>query len=545
MSLLQDRGPDETSILEFNNFLIGFNRLNINNIDNGSQPFISRSKRYLICFNGEIVNYKDLIDYLLKKKIKLSQKSEAEVILELYFLYKEKCLNYLKGMFSFVIIDKFTETIFAATDRFGIKPLYYGYTDNKKCFYLTSNFSPLVKTKLIPKIVNNNTIRDFICFGQIYDSSTLIKNVCDLKNGNFIEFTKNKLLIKKYWIPQFLKNKEKNHKILFEEIVNKLKSTIKYWRTSEEKLSLCLSDGVDSQILLSLLLEDNKDLETFSIALNPKQVISKQTLHNNFIKFNLGETLKLFRNFSKKNYILLSNPSDLTLFQLYNSISEKGFKVAFTGDGADEIFGGYYKYQKILQESKKNKNFDFKKNYFSIYKNTLKQFNLFTKSKIKNNNVKFNEKINKLSLEDKCLFTDQMFWVPTVQKRHDVIGMNFGLEIRPFFLDHDLASLINSLPTEMKFNLKKRKITAYKILNKLSNFKPSNIKYGTPNFTDQIISNKKEISQFFENFRYGILGEYFDFECFKKNIEMNMKSNNNNNINIVFWRLFYLNELLK
>ena len=235
LSLLQDRGPDETSILVFNNFLIGFNRLNINNIDNGSQPFISRSKRYLICFNGEIVNYKDLIDYLLKKKIKLSQKSEAEVILELYFLYKEKCLNYLKGMFSFVIIDKFTETIFAATDRFGIKPLYYGYTDNKKCFYLTSNFSPLVKTKLIPKIANNNVIRDFICFGQIYDSSTLIKNVCDLKNGNFIEFTKNKLLIKKYWIPQFLKNKEKNHKILFEEIVNKLKSTIKYWRTSEEK----------------------------------------------------------------------------------------------------------------------------------------------------------------------------------------------------------------------------------------------------------------------------------------------------------------------
>ena len=152
LNIIQDRGPDEQTILEFNNFLIGFNRLSINNINNGSQPIFSKCQRYLICFNGEIVNYKDLIKHLLEKNIKLTKKSEVEVILELYLLYREKCLSFLKGMFSFVIIDKFTENIFAASDRFGIKPLYYGYINNKKCFYLASNFSSLVKTKIISKL---------------------------------------------------------------------------------------------------------------------------------------------------------------------------------------------------------------------------------------------------------------------------------------------------------------------------------------------------------------------------------------------------------
>tara|TARA_Y100000741_G_scaffold102337_1_gene76211 strand:- start:79 stop:1800 length:1722 start_codon:yes stop_codon:yes gene_type:complete len=547
LSFLNDRGPDETSVLEFKNFLIGFNRLNINNIKNGSQPFVSKSKRYIICFNGEIVNYKKLIKFLLKKKIKLYKESEAEVILALYLLYKNKCLNYLKGMFSFVIIDKLNETIFSATDRFGIKPLYYGHIDNNKCFYLTSNFSALVETGLIKKKPNYQAIKSFLSFGQLYDSSTLISNVKDLKNGNFLEYSKKGIFIKKYWLPKFKKNEEINTKILLEKTINKLQDSIKDWKTSEEKLSLCLSDGVDSQILLSLLTENDKNLETFTIGLKPNQVLSPSNKNNNFIDFNLIEALKLFRQFSKKNYILLSNSSDLTLFQLYNSIRNKGYKVTFTGDGADEIFGGYPKYQKILSLSQDSKNLDFVKNYFNIYKNTNYQLNLIEKKDTSDYKIEFDKKITKkiknLSLKNKCLFLDQLFWIPTVQKRHDFIGMNFGLEVRPFFLDHDLVNLINSLPTEMKFDLTKRKVMAHKVLSKISNFKARKKKYPTPSFVHQIIKNKRELHIFLEDYRYGILNEYFEFENIKKLIKSNI--NKLENIKVIFWRLFLIKELLK
>ena len=324
LSILQDRGPDESSIVEFDNFLIGFNRLSINNIKNGSQPFFSKCKRYLICFNGEIVNYKELIEFLLQKNIKMTNKNEVEVILELYLHYGEECLSFLKGMFAFVIIDKISGKIFAASDRFGIKPIYYGYTNNKKCFYITSNFSSLVTTNIIAKKLDHVALEQFISFGQIYDSKTLISNVHDLKNASLIKLENNNLTVKKYWFPSFKKKKIKNNNDLISEVVDKLKSTVNYWKTSEEKLSLCLSDGVDSNILLQLLTSKLKNLETFSIGLNPKEVPFEKNKYNNFINFSLKKTLKLFKSFAKKNFILLSSPSDLTLFQLYDFIGKKG-----------------------------------------------------------------------------------------------------------------------------------------------------------------------------------------------------------------------------
>ena len=547
LSILQDRGPDESSIVEFDNFLIGFNRLSINNIKTGSQPFFSKCKRYLICFNGEIVNYKELIEFLLQKNIKMTNKNEVEVILELYLHYGEECLSFLKGMFAFVILDKISGKIFAASDRFGIKPIYYGYINNKKCFYITSNFSSLVTTNIIAKKIDHMALEQFISLGQIYDSKTLINNVHDLKNASLLKLENNNLTVKKYWYPSFKKNKIKNYNDLIDEVMDKLKSTINYWKTSEEKLSLCLSDGVDSNILLQLLTSELKNLETFSIDLDPKKVPFEKNKYSNFINFNLKKTLKLFKSFAKKNFILLANPSDLTLFQLYDFIGEKGFKVTFTGEGADEIFGGYPKYQSILKNSYLDKKDYFLKNYINIYGNTINQFSSIYRfqSSLNNFNIQRQliEKLHKLNIQDKCLFMDQMFWVPTVQKRHDAIGMNFGIEVRPPFLDHEFVNLINSLPVNLKFDIKRRKIIAYEIIKKLSKFKLSYKKHSTPSFIEKIFLDKKELNQFLESFRYGILNKFFHFDKFLKLLEKNKK--NFDNVHIIFWRFYMLNELLK
>ena len=221
--------------------------------------------------------------------------------------------------------------------------------------------------------------------------------------------------------------------------------------------------------------------------------------------------------------------------------------MTFTGDGADEIFGGYYKYQNILKNYYLGKKNNFFKNYINIYGNTVNQFSSICRNKSPLNNFNIQrqliQKLHKLKIQDKCLFMDQMFWVPTVQKRHDAIGMNFGIEVRPPFLDHEFANLINSIPANLKFNIKRRKIIAYEIINKLSKFKLSDKKYGTPSFVEKIFLDKKELNQFLESFRYGILNKFIHFDKFLKLLKENKK--NFDNIIIIFWRLFMLNELLK
>ena len=128
LRFMKNRGPDESLILKNKNYLIGFNRLSINNISNGSQPFESKCGRYVSVFNGEIFNYKNLEDKLNKRGIKTKNASEIEIILNYYKIHGENCIKYFKGFFAIVIFDKYKKKIFSAVDRLGIKQIYYYYS---------------------------------------------------------------------------------------------------------------------------------------------------------------------------------------------------------------------------------------------------------------------------------------------------------------------------------------------------------------------------------------------------------------------------------
>ena len=173
---LNSRGPDETKFFK-KNFLLGFTRLSINNIKNGSQPYQSNCGRYFIVFNGEIVNYKDLASDLKLKSIKLEYSHEAEIILNLFILYGEKCVNYLRGFFSFVITDLKSQKIFAAVDRFSIKPLYYSYNESNNSIIITSDFSVILKNGFTSKSLNYDKILDYFSVARDFDNSTIFKNI--------------------------------------------------------------------------------------------------------------------------------------------------------------------------------------------------------------------------------------------------------------------------------------------------------------------------------------------------------------------------------
>ena len=194
------RGPDQKNFVKKQNYLIGFTRLSINDIEEAKQPYESEDGRYTLVFNGEILNYKNLINYLQSKKVNLTKYTETEVIFKLYIMHKEKFLDFLKGFFSIVIIDHKSDKIFSCVDEFSIKPIF--------------------------------------------------KNIKKFNCSTYSIFHKNKIISRKYWSP--FKNYQSNFypkRDYVNIISNKLDDVVNLWKTSDVKLSNTRSSGIDSNIL--------------------------------------------------------------------------------------------------------------------------------------------------------------------------------------------------------------------------------------------------------------------------------------------------------
>ena len=188
---MKHRGPDKSSKVIKKDILIGFNRLSINKIKNGTQPLTSECGRYTAVFNGEIVNFLELIKELKTKGIKTRFNSEIEVILNYYILYEDKCVNFFRGFFAIAIYDNYKKTLFSAVDRLGIKPIYYYLSSNKKFFILTSDYSHLVKYKMANLKIDNNSLMNFICLGRTFQNKTIYKNINELGPGSKLFLSKD------------------------------------------------------------------------------------------------------------------------------------------------------------------------------------------------------------------------------------------------------------------------------------------------------------------------------------------------------------------
>ncbi len=542
---LNSRGPDETKFFKRKNFLLGFTRLSINNIKNGSQPYQSNCGRYFIVFNGEIVNYKDLARDLKLKSIKLEYSHEAEIILNLFILYGEKCVNYLRGFFSFVITDLKSQKIFAAVDRFSIKPLYYSYNESNNSIIITSDFSVILKNGFTSKSLNYDKILDYFSVARDFDNSTIFKNIKKIEASNYLTISSdNKIRKNRYWHPFKLLpkyNKEKLENLVIDEF-NKV---INLWKIAETELSLCLSTGVDSQIINNFFSQNLIQAKKYNFYESKKKLSDINNLTKIFP--NEKKILNLLNEFTKQTFnpYPLAHASSTSLFQIYNKIKNDRFKLTFNGEGSDEIFGGYERYKRQLNLLK-NKKISFSEMIVQTYKNEMNNIDIFFQKKIsygyKNelkkriSNIRF--KSNKI--ENKILEFDQIYWIPVIIQRHDFIGMNYSLEVRPPFLDHKFVEIINSLPVKNKFNSSTGKIILKKILKKQFKYIAPKNKIGTPSIFRKILSNKREIDNFKEAIFYGECKNFIDTNKVTKIVRKNYKSRDS----IFLWRLYVLNKVL-
>jgi asparagine synthase (glutamine-hydrolysing) len=263
---LAKRGPDSEGQWRDHGVFLGFRRLSIIDLKSRSnQPMNSLCKKFVIVFNGEIYNFKELKKDLLDKGVKFKTNSDTEVILNLFILEGEKMLIKLRGMFSFVIYNKKTKKAFVARDPYGIKPLYYGKTDDGLIF--ASQVKTILSLKLIENIIDEQAVELFKILGSVPEPNTFFQKIRSVKAGHFIWIKNGKITAYKKWcdigrVWKFLNSRDSFEKDKTESALkNSLEETVKYHLVSEVPVGIFLSGGIDSAVLTGLITQSGfKDL---------------------------------------------------------------------------------------------------------------------------------------------------------------------------------------------------------------------------------------------------------------------------------------------
>ena len=350
---LAHRGPDGEGTIIFGNIGLGHRRLSIIDISGGAQPMSNETEEIWITFNGEIYNYKELKKELFKKGHDFKTDSDTEVIIHLYEEYGNGCVNKLEGMFAFAVYDKSKNFLLLARDRVGKKPLLYRKDSN--LFAFASELQSLIKHPEIKREINNQAIHDYLSLNYIPAPSTIYKNIYKLEPAHYLELKTDTgdIFIKKYWQCQFEPKINISYNDAQYQLKRLLKESVLKRFMSKVPLGAFLSGGMDSSIITSIASEivGYGNLNTFTIGFNDKdfdertyaEISAKHfgTRHHaktvNPADFSIAEDL--VDNFGEP----FADASMIPTFQVSKFAREK-ITVALSGDGGDEIFGGYYRY---------------------------------------------------------------------------------------------------------------------------------------------------------------------------------------------------------
>ncbi len=358
---LAKRGPDNRSTVKFPNLALGHARLSIiDTSKEANQPLSDFTERYTIVYNGEIFNFLELKEELIKQKIHFNTNSDTEVLLSLYIKYGKDCLEKLNGFFAFAIFDKQNNSLFVARDRMGIKPLLY-YFDGEQ-FIFASELKAIL-TFNIKKEIDKVSLFNYLQFNYIPSNNSILKNVNKLKPGHFIFINTIQKLpetIEEQLYYEIPYHKEKtipinalNYEKAQETLRNLLEDSVKKRLVADVPVGTFLSGGVDSSIISLLAKKHKSDLQTFSVGYKDEPFFD-ETNYANAVAKKIGSNHHVF---SLSNNDLYENLNDILDYidepfadssaiavYLLSKYTKKQVTVALSGDGADELFSGYNKH---------------------------------------------------------------------------------------------------------------------------------------------------------------------------------------------------------
>jgi len=351
------RGPDQDDYYVDDKVSLGFRRLSIIDLDGGSQPITNEDGSKVLVFNGEIYNYQEFREDLIKKGHTFKTRTDSEILLHGYEEYGKDLLVKLRGMFAFVIWDKNENKLYGARDIFGIKPFFYYLNEGN--FLFGSEIKSFLDNPLFKKEFNEERLPDYLCFEYIPTTETMFKNVYKMEPGSWFEYKDGKFTTERYFTPKYDIDNEKDMAYWENLIDETFKGSTVAHGIADVEVGCFLSSGVDSSYVVHEMAKRN-DVRTFSVGYAEK----KYSELDRAVKFAEHEGV---RNYTKEitaeeyfdvtpmvQYYMaepLPNPSAIALYFLARLAAEQ-VKVVLSGEGADELFGGYHYYREPLDFEK-------------------------------------------------------------------------------------------------------------------------------------------------------------------------------------------------
>lgn len=349
LDMMSHRGPDARGVWSDGIAHLGNRRLSIIDLPGGNQPMEDETKRYVITFNGAIYNFKELRAELESKGAKFQTHSDTEVILEGFRLYGFRCVNKFNGMFAFAIWDKKKQTLFAARDRLGVKPFYFSHENSR--FTFASEIKSIISMPFQERNLDWNSLAYYLSFGYIPSPHSIFAKMRKLLPGQFLTYSPqlDKLQIETYWSLPSASDNECTKEEAEAEVLEKLTGATRLRMVGDVPVGTFLSGGLDSSITTALMCcLANEEVHTFSIGFRDKEFdessyarkVSQElgTVHHE-LKLDAPDTGTLEQIICQFDEPL----SDRAVVPTYylSKLAAEHVKVALSGDGADELFGGY------------------------------------------------------------------------------------------------------------------------------------------------------------------------------------------------------------
>lgn len=344
------RGPDDAHYYDSKDISLGFRRLSIIDLEGGRQPILNEDGSKVLVFNGEIYNYQELREELLKRGHSFTTKSDSETILHGYEEFGPEILQKLRGMFAFVIWDKNKKKLFGARDIFGIKPFYYYKKDGQ--FMFGSEIKSFLSHPCFEKELDEALIPEYLSYEYIPDERTIFKNVWKLPGSHCFTYQNGELQVERYYRVQYNIEEDKSLEYWEKEITREFTESVAMHQISDVEVGCFLSSGVDSSYVVKEISKGTKKVKTFSVGYEEEKY-SELSFAQDFSKVvgvpNISNKVsadEFFDAMPEIQYFMdepLPNPSEIPLYFLAKN-ARKYVKVVLSGEGADELFGGYPMY---------------------------------------------------------------------------------------------------------------------------------------------------------------------------------------------------------
>jgi asparagine synthase (glutamine-hydrolysing) len=358
--VITHRGPDGYGFYSDEFISLGHRRLSIIDLsDNGLQPMCNEDETLWITYNGEIYNYQELRSDLAAKGHRFKSNTDTEVILHLFEEEKEGCLSKLRGMFAFAVWETKKKRLFCARDRLGIKPFHYFYDRNK--FIFASEIKAILQHPNVARVLNRMALKDYLYFKYPVGDKSFFKDIFTLEPGHYLTVEDGKMNVCRYWDLNFNGENRNGIESVTEQLYEVLDESVRLHMISDVPLGTFLSGGIDSSSITSICSQNYPGkLSTFCCG-------AENEPENSDLKYagKVSKTLGTdhhelilrpedFGNFMKKAVWHLDEPGGGTTAipgYFVAKLARENVKILLSGEGGDEVFGGYEFYIKYFIET--------------------------------------------------------------------------------------------------------------------------------------------------------------------------------------------------